>query len=127
MELEELREEAKRQGIKRAGNMKRETLLKKLGMTDEPIEIEAPVKPEEPIKTEEPKKPEEPPVKLGTLGEGILAHFNVKKQFIEQVRVANGLDRMEYSNLRKAFKCFKGEEFVGWMQMEDILVKGGAK
>lgn len=113
-DIESLRAEAKRQGIKRPDLMKEETLRKKLGL-------------DQPNQAQEAATSEESAVKIGSIGEGLLAHFNVKKQFIEQVRVANGLDRMEYSNLRKSFKCFKGDQMVGWMSMEDILVKGGAE
>ena len=104
MELSELREEAKKQGFKQAFNMSEETLKAKLN-----------------IKSEEPK------IVIGSSGLGLLEHFGISIDFVEQVRVANGWDQIKYNPLRKAFNCFVSGDLVGSVSMEDILLKGGAR
>ena len=103
MELSELREEAKKQGFKQAFNMSEETLKAKLKLNEEPKII------------------------INSSGLGVLEHFGISIDFVEQVRVANGWDKIEYNSLRKAFNCFVSGDFVGSVSMEDILLKGGAR
>ena len=103
MELSELREEAKKQGFKQAFNMSEETLKAKLKLNEEPAII------------------------IGSSGLGLLEHFGISLDFVEQVRVANGWDQIKYNPLRKAFNCFISGDLVGSVSMEDILLKGGAR
>ena len=104
MELSELREEAKKQGFKQAFNMSEETLKAKLKLNEE-----------------------EPAIIIGSSGLGLLEHFGISIDFVEQVRVANGWDQIKYNPLRKAFNCFVSGDLVGSVSMENILLKGGAR
>jgi hypothetical protein len=105
MSLNQLREEAKKQGFKQAFNMSEETLKAKLNINEQ----------------------EEPKIVIGSSGLGLLEHFGISIDFVEQVRVANGWDQIKYNPLRKAFNCFVSGDLVGSVSMEDILLKGGAR
>ena len=104
MEIEQLRAKAKELGFRQAANMSEETLIAKIKEAEE-----------------------EPKIIISQQGLDLLDFFDVKLEFVESVREANGWDKMEYSSLRKAFKCYVGGEAIGMVNLEDILVKGGAR
>lgn len=104
MELSELREETKKQGFKQVKNMSDKTL-----------------------KAKSKKSKNEPKIDIGSTGLGLLEHFGVSLDFVEQVRVANGWDQIKYNPLRKTFACYVNGDMIGSVDIEDILLKGGAR
>lgn len=98
MNLEEKREYAKNElGITQAFNMKEETLDKKI---------------------EEASK--QPKFNIGKGGKALLSFFEIPEDTLKQIVEANGWDKVEYFDPKKAFKCYEGDKVVGLLDIHKI-------
>lgn len=101
MTLEEKRDFVKNElGIKQAVNMKEDTLDAKIAEAQE-IQIE-----------------------INSSGKKMLDFFGIKSSLLKDIGKASGFSKLEYSALRKSFKCYKLDKMVGWLSMEQITQAG---
>lgn len=108
MELEEKRQYAKDElGIKQAMNMKEETLDKRIA---------------DAVDQEESIEPKEIPIDilLGEKDKEFLAKLEFKYEWLASLANQYNFDRFHYVHKFRAFRCYRGNKLVDWMDLNDF-------
>lgn len=122
MELEELRAKGKELGITQAANMKESTLLKRIAEKEAAYDIKEAKVIDDIIAESKPDvvKASKVIVSMTDQEARILKSIGFKNEWLNSIANQYDFDRFQYMHKFKAFRCYKGNNHLDWISVNDL-------
>lgn len=122
MELEELRAKGKELGITQAANMKESTLLKRIAEKEMAYDIKEAKVIDDIIAESKPDvvKASKVVVSMTDQEANILKSLGFKNEWLNSIANQYDFDRFQYMHKFRAFRCYKGNNHLDWISINDL-------
>ena len=122
MDLEELRAKGKELGITQAANMKESTLLKRIAEKETAYDIKEAKVIDDIIAESKPDvvKASKVVVSMTDQEARILKSIGFKNEWLNSIANQYDFDRFQYMHKFKAFRCYKGNNHLDWISVNDL-------